>query len=55
MRTWQDLYANVTRNHTCRDIAELMRQVRTYLNRRKKKSQANYAIAAGLRTLFQIQ
>lgn len=45
-RTWQDLHANVTRNHACSDIAELMRQVRAYLNRRNNKSAAQYALAA---------
>lgn len=45
-RTWQDLHANVTRNHTCRDITQLMRQVRAYLNRRNKDSLAAYALAA---------
>jgi transposase len=30
-RTWQDLHANVTRNHTCRDIDTLMMEVREYL------------------------
>jgi transposase len=28
---WRDLHANVTRNHTCRDMDELMREVRRYL------------------------
>lgn len=45
-RTWQDLHANVTRNHACSDIAGLMRQVRAYLNRRNKKAAAEYANAA---------
>jgi transposase len=33
-RLWQDLHANVTRNHRCRSIEELMRKVRWYLHRR---------------------
>jgi len=45
-RTWQDLHANVTRNHACSEIADLMRQVRAYLNRRNKTSRAEYALAA---------
>jgi transposase len=45
-RTWQDLYANVTRNHAYSNIADLMRQVRAYLNRRNKKSTAECALAA---------
>lgn len=35
-RTWQDLHANVTRNHKCANMAELMRNVRTYLRRRNR-------------------
>jgi transposase len=38
-RVWLDLHANVTRNHRCGDMHELMRQVVVYLmdrNRRKK-------------------
>ena len=33
-RTWEDLHANVTRNHTCQTMQELMGRVRTYLHRR---------------------
>lgn len=36
-RLWQDLHANVTRNHTCRDINELMRRVTSYLNARNRR------------------
>jgi transposase len=36
-RVWQDLHANVTRNHTCRNITALMREVRYYLRRRNRK------------------
>jgi len=38
-RVWLDLHANVTRNHRCGDMGELMRQVVAYLvarNRRKR-------------------
>lgn len=33
-RTWEDLHANVTRNHTCPEMPPLMRRVRSYLRRR---------------------
>jgi transposase len=33
-RVWKDLHANVTRNHRCRDINHLMREVRYYLHKR---------------------
>jgi transposase len=33
-RVWLDLHANVTRNHRCRDLNELMRQVIKYINSR---------------------
>jgi transposase len=33
-RLWQDLHANVTRNHTCSDIAALMLEVLSFLLRR---------------------
>jgi transposase len=36
-RTWRDLHAEVTRNHTCADMKGLMRNVRNYLKRRNKK------------------
>jgi transposase len=31
-RTWQDLHANVTRNHRCKSMCELMKNVRAYLH-----------------------
>jgi transposase len=37
-RVWQDLHANVTRNHQCRDMAELMREVRYYLRQRNRRT-----------------
>jgi transposase len=37
-RVWQDLHANVTRNHTCRDMTALMREVRYYLRKRNRKA-----------------
>jgi putative transposase len=30
-RTWQDLHANVTRNHRCTDMPHLMQRVRSYI------------------------
>lgn len=35
-RTWQDLHANVTRNHCCPDMASLMADVRYYLRKRNR-------------------
>jgi transposase len=35
-RVWQDLHANVTRNHTCPDMPSLMREVRYYLHKRNR-------------------
>jgi transposase len=37
-RVWQDLHANVTRNHRCANMAELMREVRYYLRKRNRRS-----------------
>jgi transposase len=45
-RTWQDLHANVTRNHQCADMNELMKQVRAYLKSRNRNNKVNYANAA---------
>jgi transposase len=45
-RTWQDLHAEVTRNHTCPNMTSLMRRVRGYLRRhntRKRKRQTALA------------
>jgi transposase len=36
-RVWQDLHANVTRNHTCPDIISLMGEVRYYLRKRNRR------------------
>ncbi len=35
-RVWQDLHANVTRNHRCRTMGELMRELRVWLRRRAR-------------------
>lgn len=47
-RTWQDLHANVTRNHRCATINDLMRNVRRYLRQRNRNNrhEKNNAIAA---------
>jgi transposase len=39
-RLWRDLHANVTRNHRCRAIRELMRRVRYWLRREAKRRRA---------------
>lgn len=38
-RVWQDLHAKVTRNHRCRSMTALMREVRYYLRKRNRKVQ----------------
>lgn len=45
-RTWQDLHANVTRNHRCADMQELMSNVRYYLNQRNRQKLALQRSAA---------
>jgi len=44
-RVWQDLHANVTRNHTCETMTELMREVRYYLRKRNRKTMRKNAKA----------
>jgi transposase len=41
-RVWQDLHANVTRNHRCRTMEQLMEQVRIYLKARNKRGHHCY-------------
>lgn len=36
-RVWQDAHANVTRNHRCSRMADLMKNVREYLRRRNRE------------------
>ncbi len=36
-RVWEDLHANVTRNHRCPNMTALMREVRYYLHKRNRK------------------
>lgn len=38
-RVWQDLHANVTRNHRCATMAALMEEVRYYLRKRNRNKQ----------------
>ena len=42
-RVWRDLHANVTRNHRCRTMNELLKEVRYYLRKRDKELQRLYA------------
>jgi transposase len=49
-RVWQDLHANVTRNHTCQGIVKLMRDVRYYLRKRNRKTLVNGKKAATSRS-----
>ncbi len=37
-RVWQDLHANVTRNHECATMTELMAEVRYYLRKRNRRA-----------------
>ena len=41
-RVWQDLHANVTRNHRCQTMEELMAQVRLYLKTRNTRKRHGY-------------
>jgi transposase len=41
-RTWKDLHDNVTRNHTCRSMSELMKEVRAYLAKKSRQLQKQY-------------
>lgn len=43
---WRELHANVTRNHRCRSMAELMQEVRRYLTARNRKTAARRRHAA---------
>jgi transposase len=42
-RVWRDLHANVTRNHRCRTIGQLMGEVRRYLRRKDRRLQLLYS------------
>lgn len=45
-RTWRDLHANVTRNHHCDTIHELLAEVDKYLTARNKKQDSLVVLAA---------
>jgi transposase len=42
-RTWKDLHDNVTRNHRCMGMEELMAEVRLYLEARNQRGRHTYA------------
>jgi transposase len=44
-RVWKDLHANVTRNHNCGTMTELMAEVHYYLRTRNRRTQASEASA----------
>jgi transposase len=41
-RVWEDLHANVTRNHCCPDMKSLMREVRLWLQRYNRRAQRRF-------------
>lgn len=41
-RVWRDLHANVTRNHRCRTMGQLMGEVRRYLRKKDQHLQQKY-------------
>jgi transposase len=43
-RLWQDLHAQVTRNHQCPTMTALMREVRYYLRKRNRQTQRKAAV-----------
>ena len=45
-RTWKDLHDNVTRNHTCRTMDDLMNHVTSYLKLRRRTGRHHYSRAA---------
>lgn len=45
-RDWEDLHANVTRNHCCATIDRLMAEVRRYLIDHNRRLQTNVSLAA---------
>jgi transposase len=44
-RVWKDLHANVTRNHNCATMTELMAEVHHYLRNRNRRTQSLEATA----------
>lgn len=45
-RVWRDLHADVTRNHQCRTMNELMQEVRHWMTKRDRSLQIRYAQGA---------
>jgi len=45
-RVWQDVHANVSRNHCCSRMSQLMRKVRAYLGKRNRRLQPKPSRAA---------
>jgi len=45
-RVWEDLHANVTRNHTCRTMEQLMRRAYAYLYQRLRQLRRRCHVAA---------
>lgn len=45
-RAWQDLHANVTRNHHCHTMKELMKHVHRYFRTRNRKLNPQYHLAS---------
>lgn len=43
-RVWRDLHANVTRNHRCRNMKELMKEVDYWLKKRNRSLQRQYSM-----------
>ena len=43
-RVWRGLHDNVTRNHACRTVKELMTEVNKYLAKRDQQLQTQYAV-----------
>ena len=41
-RVWEELHANVTRNHTCPDMKSLMREVRWWLQRYNRQAEKRH-------------
>ncbi len=44
-RTWRDLHAQVTRNHTCRDMKSLMANVRHHLKHHNRNTSSSQTAA----------
>jgi len=51
-RVWQDLHANVTRNHRCRNMTQLLGNARRYLSRYVRRRVTGAAALPGQNQLF---